>query len=167
MSTRSTAKQNVIGKLQRLSAGLRKLLGGQTIVLAGKSVKVDDLLKVFDAYIAQLATTDQAHSDWLTQVAVTRAMENGQVNPQVASLEDYLRSFYGPTSQTLTSFGLAPRKARARTAKTNIEAAEKNAATRVARHTLGPRQKAAIHGTEPAETTPPTTPTPDAPKRNT
>ena len=54
MTKKKGSKQNVIGKMQRLSAGLRQNLSGQLMVLAGESMKVADLLTEFDAYVAQL-----------------------------------------------------------------------------------------------------------------
>jgi hypothetical protein len=173
MSKRSS-KQNVIGKMQKLSAGMRQYLSGQVLTLAGKPVKVADLLTEFDAYVAQLSSTDVAHGAWLAEVEATEAMENSAVDPHVLALEAYLRSFYGPTSQTLIAFGLTPRKVKERSSAEKAETAEKAAATRVARHTLGPKQKASIHGvvappaSEPS--TPsnpqPASPTADAIKRN-
>jgi hypothetical protein len=53
----------------------------------------------------------------------------------------------GPTSQTLSQFGFEPRKPRKRTAVAKAAAAQKSRATRAERHTMGPRQKAAIRGT--------------------
>jgi hypothetical protein len=152
MSKRSS-KQDVIGKMQKLSAGMREYLSGQVLTLAGKQVKVADLLTEFDAYVAQLNSTDMARGAWLAQVEATTAMETGAVDAHVSLLEAYLRTFYGPTSQTLIAFGLAPRKVRERTAAEKAETAAKSAATRVARHTLGPKQKASIHGVvQPAST---------------
>jgi hypothetical protein len=173
MSTKSESKQNVIGRMQRLATGLRQHLSGQLLLLAGKSVKADDLVSQLDGYVAQLAATFASEATWHAQVLATRTMEDSQINPQVSALETYLLSLYGPTSPTLSDFGLTPRKARARTVKSKAEALDKSAATRVARHTLGPRQKASIHGavppesSPPAASSPPSSPTsPDAPKRN-
>jgi hypothetical protein len=149
MTNKKGSKQNVIGKMQRLSAGLRQNLSGQVLVLAGKSVKIADLLTEFDDYVAQLNATDVARGAWLTQVEATAVMEDTAVDAHVSLLESYLRTYYGPTSQSLIEYGLTPRKVRERTGAEKVEAAAKSAATRVARHTLGPRQKAGIHGSVP------------------
>jgi hypothetical protein len=163
------SKQNVIGKMQKLSAGMRQYLVGQVLTLAGKPVKVADLLTEFDTYVAQLTATDVARGAWIAQVEATTAMEENAVDAHVSLLENYLRTYYGPSSQTLIAYGLTPRKVRARTVAEKAETAVKSAATRVARHTLGPRQKDAIHGAvEPEPSTPAAAPTasPDAAKRN-
>jgi hypothetical protein len=167
MSKKSVAKENVIGRMQRLSSGLRQHLSGQVLLLAGASVKADDLVSELDGYVVQLNSTDASEAAWHAQVATTRTLEDSQINPRVSALETYLESLYGPTSATLTDFGLTPRKSKARTVLSKAQAIAKSAATRVARHTLGPREKASIHGTVPPESNPPTpTPSPDAPKRN-
>ena len=146
MSSKKTSKQNTIGKVQKLSAGIRQYLSGKVLTLAGKSVTAEDLLKGLDGYVAQLNSTDAAHASWIAEVQTTAALETGEINPQIEALESYLRSLYGATSQTLVSFGLTPKKAPKRTSAEKAETAAKSAATRVARHTLGPKQKASIHG---------------------
>jgi hypothetical protein len=177
MSSKKTSKQNTIGKVQKLSAGIRQYLSGKVLTLAGKSVTAEDLLKGLDGYVAQLNSTDAAHASWIAEVQTTAALETGEINPQIEALESYLRSLYGATSQTLVSFGLTPKKAPKRTSAEKAETAAKSAATRVARHTLGPKQKASIHGVVappasepsiPSNVSNPQQPTPntDAIKRN-
>jgi hypothetical protein len=168
------SKQNVIGRMQKLSAGIRQYLAGKLLVLAGKSITAEDLLKEFDDYVAQLNSTDAAHANWLAEVETTEALEVAKIDPDVAALENYLRSLYGASSQTLTSFGLTPKKTKARTVAEKAETAAKQAATRVARHTLGPKQKASIHGavspasepTTQAQPATPATPTAETVKRS-
>jgi hypothetical protein len=71
---------------------------------------------------------------------------------------------YGARSQTLLDFGITPAKVPVRTAASKVAAAAKGAATRLARHTMGTKQKAAIHGTvAPAAPVPPAAPAPAAP----
>jgi hypothetical protein len=171
--SKRTSKGSAMLKVQKLSAGMRQYLSGQVLTLAGKPVKVADLLTEFDGYIAQLTATDVARGAWLAQVDATTVMEDSAVNTHVSLLESYLRTYYGPTSQTLIAYGLTPRKARDRTGAEMVETAAKSAATRVARHTLGPKQKASIHGvvappaSEPSSPQQPTaSPNADAPKRS-
>jgi hypothetical protein len=151
MSKKSTSVVNVIGRMQLLRTGLVENLAGQTITIAGKSVKVDDIVKQIDAYIAQLKATVKAKSAWTDQVNATAVLEQATMDPLIVTLHGFLVAYYGRTSQTLTSYGLTPYVAKTRTAAQTVATAEKSAATRTARHTVGPRQKAAIHGAvEPA-----------------
>jgi hypothetical protein len=90
------------------------------------------------------------------------------MDPELAALTSYLEGIYGAQSSILADYGIKPKKPYKRTVKSKVTAAEKDAATRLARDTMGPREKEAIHGTvaaepEPAPATPPTPP--DAPKK--
>lgn len=50
------------------------------------------------------------------------------------------------SAKMLDEFGYTPRKPRAKSVKVKAAAADKAAATRVARHTLGPKAKAKVKG---------------------
>jgi hypothetical protein len=145
--TKSTSTVSVIGRMQQLRGGLVENLAGQTITIGGKSVKVDDIVKQIDAYIAQLNATAKAKGAWTVQVKATAALEQTVMDPLVVTLHSYLIAFYGRDSQTLTQYGLTPYARKPRSAAQVAVTAEKSAATRTARHTVGPRVKAAIHGT--------------------
>ena len=66
----------------------------------------------------------------------------------------------GQNSTSFASLGFAPRAAKKPTPAVKVVAIAKGAATREARHTAGPREKAKIHGTvpEPAPAPAPVTP---------
>jgi hypothetical protein len=61
----------------------------------------------------------------------------------------------------LAKFGLTPRQRPVTTPEVKVAAAVKAAATRAARHTMGPKEKAKIKGT--VAPTAPATPSPTAP----
>ena len=67
----------------------------------------------------------------------------------IQDLGDYVRAVHGNTNVVLSEFGMTPRKRAKSTVATKLEAIAKSAATRVARHTAGPKQKANIHGEVP------------------
>jgi len=76
-------------------------------------------------------------------------------------LRTYILGSYGTAAlQMLQDFGFTPPKPRGgkKTASTKAQAVVQAKATRVARHTMGKRQKAKIKGTAPAQ--PVTTPGP-------
>jgi hypothetical protein len=145
------SKNDMVGRLSAVGAGLKQHFAGQTLTLATAAVKVDDILTTLDGYAAQVAATLKAHAAWTQQVDAERA-QKAQVTALLQTVEDFLRGFYGPRNTLLADFGLAVRKPRKPTTPTLATAVQKSAATRVARHTMGPRQKAAIHG--PAATPP-------------
>jgi hypothetical protein len=72
------------------------------------------------------------------------------MQPDVLAFEAIVRGTFGPSSQVLNDFGLKPRTPRVKTPPVKVQATQKALATRTARHTLGTRQKAGIHGTVPA-----------------
>ena len=132
--------------LQLLIAGIGKHLAGVTsITLAGVPYPPPALAKLFqelvDAINAATAARTAAHDALVAERAKSKA-----VDPVLAALKSYLLSVYSDAA-TLADFGLTPRKPRrARTQAEGAATAAKRRATRVARHTLGKRQKAAIHG---------------------
>jgi hypothetical protein len=124
----SASRDTMIAELQKVIAGLKLHNTGQTLQLGGAAVKVSDLIAVFEAFITQIAGVDA---------------------PPLLGLKAWLTATLGSRSPTLVDYGLTPKKPLKRTSAAKAQTAEKSLATRVARHTLGPRQKAGIHGSVP------------------
>ncbi len=118
--------------------------------------------------IPQLTTTLQTYIATFDAVDTTRAAyETAQQDAQdaapdiakfVAALKAALKAGLGRKSTALSTVGVKPDK----TPETLTPAQEaarvaKGLATRAARHTMGPKQKAKIHGTVPAAATTPAT----------
>src|SRR5579864_23390 len=131
------AKSTFISILRILIAGLQKNLSGQTLVVNNVTTKVDDLVTTFEGWEAQVIAIDAAFNEWKRQVTAFRATQKASMNPQLLALRHALKGMYGVSNQTLADFGIKPNTPHPRTGKTNVAAAEKAAATRVARHTLG------------------------------
>ena len=74
------------------------------------------------------------------------------------SLRTVVQGMFAKSPDTLAVFGLKPRKASTETPATRVAATAKAKATRAARHTLGPKQKALITGTSTPATPPKPTP---------
>ncbi len=82
--------------------------------------------------------------------------------PTLKALHRFLQGSFGIASQTLLDFGMKAQQPMVKAAEVNAGAMVKGAATRVARHTKGKRQKASIRGkATPAPGT--TNPDPEAP----
>jgi hypothetical protein len=90
-----------------------------------------------------------ARAAWLA-LSKANAAKIAAANAMIVGLHTCLRNMYGDSSPTLVDFGMKPKAVKARTGAAKVTAAQKAAATRLARHTLGPRQKAAIKGAAPA-----------------
>ncbi len=155
----TSSKNNSMGRLNGMAAGLRKHLMGQVLSINNTEVKVDDLLTEFDSYETQVSTTAVARSAWMQQVGAEQALVL-RMKPELVSLEQYLRGRYGQSNAILRDFGLTPRTPPKVKVPVKAAAIVKSAETRVARHTMGKRQKAAIHGTPAAPTEPATPPAP-------
>jgi len=117
-------------------------------------------IAVIQARVNAINAAQAAHVAWLEAVA--------QQNQQLASTHDYveslvtvIRGMFAGSASALADFGQAPKKTAPLTAEEQLAANQKRAATRLARHTMGTKQKAAIKGTVPA--TPATATTPATP----
>jgi hypothetical protein len=135
--------------LNLLIAGIGKYFAGvTTLTLAGTAYAPSALVKLLEELVsainAAVAARTAAHDAVLAASAKSAA-----VDPVIAALRSYLLGVYSD-AKTLADFGLAPRKPRrAPTQQEGAAAAAKRLATRAARHTLGKRQKASVHGTAP------------------
>jgi hypothetical protein len=159
--SRTSSSKALVAEIQQVIAGLQKHYAGQTLVLAQVSVKVADLIKELTAFVAQVGEATATHLTWLAQVKAMDSAADTRINPTLVTLHRFLEGQFGMTSPTLADFGMTPRSPRKRTAQEKVETAQKSAATRTARHTLGPRQKEKIHGAVPGAPTV----EPEAPKR--
>jgi hypothetical protein len=154
MSSSAKSKVTLASQILKMVDGLNKHYAGQTLPLGGKTVQVNDLIADLNKYAPQVATTDAAHTAWTQEVQALAAVEL-LVNASLVLLRAYLRSVLGVSNPELADFGITARKPAAKSPAVLVAAAEKSRATRVARHTAGPREKETIHGA---------VPTPDAPK---
>jgi hypothetical protein len=124
--------------------------------------------------IAQLCAEYQEHLDLEARIATLRAqLANAMAeaktlrkttNANTLAIRTAAAAALGEHSNAFAALGFEPRKVGKPSIATRAAAVEKRLATRVARHTAGPRQKAAIHGAPPAPPMPPepAPPEPDA-----
>jgi hypothetical protein len=164
--SKKRGKNDVVARVLAFIAGLIKNQSGETLVLGGVSITVLALIAELQAYIAELNANTAAHAAWLAQTQKTKTIEIAETT-RLEQLTHYLEAIYGSASPTLADYGLTPAKPAKRTVKAKAAAVAKDAATRLARDTEGPREKEAIHGTvapEPAPATPVVPPAPDAAK---
>jgi hypothetical protein len=138
----------MLARIPVLVAAIKKYLAGKTLVLNGVTITAEELINSLLAYAAALTTSNEVHAQWGDTVAAARKLEP-TANTQILGLENYVRMMYGNAKAVLGAFGMAPRKVAKRSAATQAEANERSLATRVARHTVGPKEKAKIHGEVP------------------
>lgn len=157
-NTKSTGTGALVQRDQSMLAGVQKDLANQSFTVQDKPCTTQDVVNVLQgriskgqAVIAARAALAAAVKAFLDERASTAGF--------VSAFRTIVRGMFNSPS-TLADFGLEPRKSTKKTLGIKVTAAEKTAATRTARGTKGPKQKAKIKGTAPqaAPATKPTTP---------
>jgi hypothetical protein len=160
----------IVGLNQKLVAGLEKDFPKRTWELDGQEYKTADLVAAFNAENALIDAVGPAKSAWTNAVTAQRAKTAVNQKLRVA-LQAVLKQTLGANNAELSDFGFTRSVRKAPTPATAASAVQKRAATRVARHTMGDRQRQSIHGvvaTSDAASaapvvTPPSVPAGDAP----
>ena len=149
-------KNTALALDQKAVAGVDKYLtGGAKWPLFGASYTAAELKVVFQGDIDAFTALDAARAQVQQQVAISR-VSRAKVREMRKALKGYILSAYGAQAvQMFADFGFSPPKTKsAKTAATTANAVVKAKATRVARHTMGKKQKSHIHGapaTQPAK----------------
>jgi hypothetical protein len=123
-----------------------------SIVLLGTSYTPPELVALFQRQLASIDACNTARAS-LRDAAQAERDLGKHVAKVHRALRHYVINLKGDQATLLADFGLAPPKVPApRTAEQKALAAERNKATRAARHTMGKKQKKNIKGQVPAAT---------------
>jgi len=147
-----TNKTTRADRIRKVKAGLAKYYATTPLVLAGTSYQPAGLQAFLQADIDANDASTQSRATWLNTVKTAKSQDSA-TNLVLRSIEAQVKAQYGEApdaDKVLADFGYAPRKKPTPTAQTKAEAAAKAKATREARHTMGPKAKAKIHGVAPA-----------------
>jgi hypothetical protein len=125
------------------------------MTLGGVTYTPPALAAVFTSASAAIAKADADYKAWRDSVAKMRTSV-AQAKEVYKLLRNHLVSQYGTAEHSpLGDFGMtAPKPTTTKTASTKAAAAVKAAATRVLRHTMGPKQKKQVKSTIHVETVP-------------
>jgi hypothetical protein len=151
------ARGNQLGKLAALIAGLQKHQSDLApFVIADKKYTVADVIAVLQTRYDTTQAVNTTKANW--QAAVKLDHE-GRASGQVFlnGIQQTLLAAFAGSVNKLADFGLVGRKPRTVAPATQVATSAKIKATRTARHTMGKKQKAQIHGTV-AATSPVTSP---------
>ncbi len=138
----------------------QKLIDGLTqhastipsIAIGGTTYTTAAIIAVLQARIATGNAVTSTRATWQAAVQADRDKQD-QSQAFVSGLRTALQVAFAGQIEPLADFGLAPPKPQPhRTPEQKALQAKKAAATRAARHTMGPKQKAAIKGTVPPAT---------------
>jgi hypothetical protein len=139
---------------RKIVSAIKKHLSG-SVTLEGVKYAPAKLAKMFQDGIDVADATDAASKAWHAAVATEQASTQGLSSVQTL-LRNYVSATYGETSTVFSDFGFVPRAVRTVDAATKAEAVQKREATRVARHTMGKRQKKDVTGETSSATSSPT-----------
>jgi hypothetical protein len=101
---------------------------------------------------AKLADVNSAEARVRDAWAAYRGLSK-ELAPILKGFQHAMRNLFGEGSEVLSDFGIAPRRAKP-SVETQAAAVKKREATRLARHTMGPKEKAKIKGAQAPERTP-------------
>jgi hypothetical protein len=131
----------------KLQVGLTKHASTlASFTIAGTTVKPADVITVLQSRQNTAKTSEAARAAWQAAVAADRN-ELEKSKALVSGVKQTLKVMFADSADTLADFGLTPRKPLVVSPAVKVAAAAKAKATRAARHTQGPKQKAAIKGT--------------------
>jgi len=134
-----------------------------TLLVAGSTVPTSALVTVLQARIAAIKLTLTTKATFMAAVAAAHG-EIANTAALVSGARQALKIAFAGQIETLGDFGLKPPKARTpRTTEQKAAAKAKGKATRAARHTMGPKEKAKITGATAAAAAP-AVPPPVTPK---
>jgi hypothetical protein len=142
-----TGKRAVADRAKRLADGTTKHLDvAEKVRLDGQVLARDDVAAKLRALGALRDDVDAADATTKTKLEAERS-QGPALRAFMAAYVALVKLAFGNRPDILADFGLSPRKAPAPlTAEQKAAAVAKRAATRAARGTKGPRQKAAIKG---------------------
>jgi hypothetical protein len=132
-----------------------------SILLGGQERSPKQIVAAFTAVLQANTAMDAAKLAYQQKLEAQRAALAVALSIE-EQLKAYMQGTYGKSNALLADFGFSPAKPPVKSAQVKADAAVKSAATRVARNTMGPKQKASIHGSvsspEPAAPAPAVTP---------
>jgi hypothetical protein len=137
------------------------LVPAGSFVVNGTKFTTAEVVAEAQALVAALKASDvvrkQEHDATVTETGLRSSMK-----AKASSVRNYVVGTLGATSTQAAALGFEPAPRSTPTAAVKAEAVAKRALTREARHTMGKKQKAAIHGT-PTAAAPTATPAAPAP----
>lgn len=136
---------DIININNKAAAATDKYLSGHpSIALNGKAFTPAELKAALQADSSTLVVAEEARLRYRRLVAESRAARKEALAMHRA-LKSYLTLLFGPSAvDVLGEFGFTPKPTPTRSAVTTVLAIAKAKATRLARHTMGKKQRLAI-----------------------
>ena len=115
-------------------------------VIDGVRVTTAEMIAQLQERIDAAHAVESTRAAWLQALKVEED-ERARTKQYVSGVRQALMVAFGRQIDTLAEFGLTPPALHVRTPEEKLAVTAKGKATRLARHTMGPRQKAKITGT--------------------
>jgi hypothetical protein len=136
---------------QRLNAFAKYVDPNETVYIEGVLHTAGHVVALFQSCLDDRAAVATAKAEVKVRMAKRAAGEKARRAADRA-LKPWVVSRFGTGSKEALDFGFAPAKATARSPEDKAKAVKQAAATREARHTMGPKAKLKIRGVLPQET---------------
>jgi hypothetical protein len=169
MATKKNTKSQVVVTAQQLIAGTSKHLSSTTpVALLGGSFTADQITSKLQTLVSLRSDVDAAKATAKAKIA-NEAAQTPALLAFMSALESFVKAAFGSSPDVLADFGMTPKSRAQLTVEAKAAAVAKRAATRAARHTMGPKQKKGIKGdvsgilVTPVTATPPTVTVPTSP----
>jgi hypothetical protein len=146
MATNKNSKgQSVVVAKQLIAATAKHLTNSTPVVFAGSSFTADQIASKLQVLVNLRADVDSAKAAVKAKVSA----EVTQSPPALAfmsAFRSFLKVHFSTSPDVLADFGINPKARAPVSVEAKAAAVAKRAATRAARHTLGPKQKQGIKG---------------------
>jgi hypothetical protein len=144
-NTKNTKNQVVVRAKQLIAGTAKHLASTPNIVLSGSSFTPDQITSKLQQLVNLRADAEAAKAAAAAKIATEKAQAPALI-ALLSECESFAKVTFGSSPDVLADFGIAPKTSAAPTAETKAAAVVKRAATRAARHTMGPKQKQGIVG---------------------
>ncbi len=139
-------RATIVNGLRQAMSGLKKHFGSApTLLIEGKAMKPDDVIAQLQGAIDAIDASIAAEAAFHAQVDAQRAAI-ATARVLVRGLKGTVRTQLGTSLAVQTDFGFVEKTPKVLTPEEKAAAVAKGKATRAARGTKGPRQKAKIKG---------------------
>ena len=146
VANKKQTKGTVVALAEQLIAGTNKHLANMTqVLLAGGSFTPAQIVEKLQALVNLRHDVDATKASTKAKLAVEKA-EMPALRTVMGALVTFIKAAFGNQPDVLADFGIHPKTRAPQTAEAKTAAAQKRKATRVARHTMGTKQKSAIKG---------------------
>jgi hypothetical protein len=154
MSNSNKSNLTIIDDCTKRMTGIKKYVDPNAdIPVAGKVAKPAEFLAVFQADVDQRNQVATLQAQVKSAISV-RKTKDAERHVYDVALHAYVSQRFGADSTEAHDFGYPPPKPKTQSAATKAAAVKKSQATRAARHTMGPKEKAKLKGTTVVEVTP-------------